>query len=77
MKRHELYHLSRDEITYLAEQYIHIMTYRNIFIDRFCDGITFDDLASKYHMDTKHIQKLMKECMLDVLTGYERGQQKS
>ena len=77
MKRHKLYHLSRDEIEYWAGQYIHVITYRQIFIDRYCDGITFDKLADKYHMDTKHIQKLMKECMIDVLNGYERGQCKS
>lgn len=67
MKRHELYHLSRDEICDLAYQYIHNHVYRQIFIDRFCDAISFDDLSDKYHLDSKYIQMLMRECMRDVL----------
>lgn len=67
MKRHELYHLSRDEIIHLAEQYIHHKRYREIFIDRYCDGLTFDELAEKHMFEYRHLQGLMKECMSDVL----------
>ena len=73
MKRHELYDLSRDEIIHYADQYIHNSIYRKIFIDRYCDGITFDNLSEEYHLEPRHIQTLMKECMKDVLKGIERS----
>lgn len=71
MKRHELYHLSRDEIVHLAEQYIHNKRYREIFVDRYCEGTTFDELAEKYQYEYRHLQYLMKECMSDVVLHLE------
>lgn len=67
MKRHALYHLSRDEIIHLAEQYIHNKRYRDIFIDRYCDGLTIDELSEVHQYEYRYIQDLMKECMKDVL----------
>ena len=67
MKRHELYHLSRDEIVHLAEQYIHNKTYRNIFIERYCDDESIGGLSEKYQYEYRYIQYLMKECMSDVM----------
>lgn len=67
MKRHPLYHLSRDEIVRLSDQYIHHHKYRSIFIDRYCDGFTIDELAEKYSFEYRYIQNLMKECMSDIM----------
>lgn len=75
MKRHPLYHLSADEIVHYAGQYIHNRRNRGIFIDRYCEGLTFEELAGLHHLEPEHIQRLMHECMTDVLNGidHERG----
>lgn len=67
MKRHELYHLSRDEIVSLSDQYIHHRKYREIFIDRYCDGLSIDELSEKHLFEYRYIQSLLKECMKDVV----------
>lgn len=52
---------------HLAEQYIHNRRYRLIFIDRYCEGLTFDELAEAHQYEYRYIQDLMKECMKDIL----------
>ena len=67
MKRHPLYDMSRSEIEKLAEQYIHHKIYRNIFIDRYCDGYTIDELTTKYMYESRHIYNILRESMSDLI----------
>lgn len=65
--RHELKHLSNDEIVHLAEQYIHHRVYRQMFIDRYCDGYTLNEIAERYQYEYRYTQHLMRDCMRDVI----------
>ena len=68
MKRHELYHLSRDDIVYLSEQYIHNHRYRAAFIDRYCDGYSVGEVAERNDYTYRHTQDILYECMKDILS---------
>ena len=67
MKRHPLYHLSADDITHLAEQYIHNRRYRALFIDRYCEGLSLNELVDKHKYEYRYTQELLSECMKDIL----------
>lgn len=53
------YDLSRDEIVYLIEQFIFSRRDRSLSYDRLIEGMTYEELASKYYMSVRHIKNLI------------------
>ena len=38
-----------------------------MFIDRYCDGYTLNEIAEKYQYEYRYTQHLMRDCMRDVI----------
>lgn len=53
--------IPRSEIIFYIEEWCLNEKYRRILIRRFCDGLTFDELADETGMSPRHIQKIVKE----------------
>lgn len=51
--------LSRDQIVYLINQFIFNARDRNLTYDRLIEGMTYDELSSKYFMSVRHVQNLI------------------
>lgn len=51
--------LSRDEITYLIDQFIFSRRDREMTKDRLLDGMTYEELASKYYMSVRQIKNII------------------
>ena len=77
MKEHNAYFLAcidheRDEIkktTATVEawsQYIKNETYRDIFIDRYTNGMKWEDIADKYNYSTSQIFHINSKCCGDI-----------
>lgn len=66
------YDLSRDEITYLIEQFIFSRRDREMLKDRLLDGMTYDELSRKYYMSVRHIKNLIHRNKEIVFTHVDR-----
>lgn len=53
------YDLSRDEITYLIQQFIFNRRDRAMLFDRLIDGMTYEELAGKYYMSVRQIKNIV------------------
>lgn len=53
------YDLSRDEIVYLAQQFIFSRRDRDLILDRLLEGMTYDELSEKYFMSPRHIKNIV------------------
>ena len=64
--------LSRDQITYLINQFIFSRRDREITIDRLLDGMTYEELAEKYYMSVRHIKSIIHKCKDIVFSHVDR-----
>ena len=50
---------SSEDFCIFVERYCHKAAHRPILIDRYCDGLTFADLADKYNYPERHIKTII------------------
>lgn len=50
---------SNSEIRKLVDEYSHELKYRELLKDRLCDGLSFCELANKYHIGERQLQKII------------------
>lgn len=52
---------TNSDMTNLINEYIHSDRDRNILIDRFVNGLTFNELETKYHLSTSQVKRIVKK----------------
>lgn len=52
---------TNSEIMKYIQEYIHSERDRNILIDRFINGLTFDELENKHHLSERQIKRIVKK----------------
>lgn len=50
---------SNDDFCEFVKQYCHNKKHRDILIDRYCEGMTFSELAEKYNYPERSIKSLV------------------
>lgn len=50
---------SSEDFCIFVERYCHKAAHRPILIDRYCDGLTFAELADKYNYSERHIKTII------------------
>lgn len=50
---------SSEDFCIFIERYCHKAAHRPILIDRYCDGLTFAELADKYNYPERHIKTIV------------------
>ncbi len=48
------------DITNLINEYIHSDRDRKILMDRFVNGLTFNELETKYHLSLSQVKRIVK-----------------
>ena len=54
--------ISNSELSELIDEWIHSERDRNIMKSRLIDGLTFERLAEKHEMSTRHIKRVVYKC---------------
>ena len=54
--------ISNTELSELIDEWIHSERDRNIMKSRLIDGLTFERLAEKHEMSTRHIKRVVYKC---------------
>lgn len=52
---------TNSDITNLINEYIHSDRDRRILIDRFVNGLSFNELEVKYHLSTSQVKRIVKK----------------
>ena len=52
---------SNSEVSKAIDEYIHYARDRQILKDRLIDGLTYSELADKYHLSERHIKNIVKK----------------
>lgn len=54
--------ISNSALSELIDEWIHSERDRNIMKSRLIDGLTFEHLAEKHDMSTRHIKRVVYKC---------------
>ena len=64
--------LSKDEIVFLIEQFVFNKRDRDLIYDRLIDGVTFENLASKYQLSDSQVKVIVKRTKEIVFSHADR-----
>lgn len=55
--------LSRSQWNFLIDEWIFKKHYREIFKDKFLDGLTYGEIADKHKIEERNAQKIIQFCL--------------
>ena len=57
--KHDFTGITNQEFTRIVDLWVKDARARDMLKSRFLDGLTFDELASKYHMSSRQIKRII------------------